>query len=58
MDATQLGQYPAHLEPTQKGNDEILERSYGETRRSSVQIRPAPPKPTPEHATIGMRCEF
>jgi hypothetical protein len=36
-----------HLEPTQKGNDEILERSYsyhGETRRSSVQIRPAPPK--------------
>ena len=26
-----------------QGNDRILELSYGETRRSSVQIRPAPP---------------
>ena len=40
---TPLGQYPAHLETTQKGNDEILERSYGETRRSPVQIGAAPP---------------
>ena len=33
-------------EPDPKGNDRVLERSYrnGETRRSSVQIRPAPPK--------------
>jgi integrase len=37
-----LGTY-THSGPTQQGNDEILERSFGETRRSSVQIRPAPP---------------
>jgi hypothetical protein len=38
-----LGTY--NIEPTHKGNEEFLEMSYqtGETRRSSVQIRPAPP---------------
>ena len=33
-----LAQESRHLD-----DDEILEQSYGETRRSSVQIRPAPP---------------
>jgi len=54
-DTTQLGQYPAHLETTQKGNDEILERSYGETRRSPVQIGAAPPKPISQHAAKAVR---
>src|SRR4030067_1273796 len=38
-----LGTY--NIKPTHTGNEEFLEMSYqtGETRRSSVQIRPAPP---------------
>jgi hypothetical protein len=41
-----LGTY--NINPTHKGNEESLEMSYqtGETRRSSVQIRPAPPRPS------------
>ena len=36
-----------HIAPTHKGNEDNLELSAstrGETRRSSVQIRPTPPK--------------
>ena len=44
---TSEGSLGTYLESTQKGNDEILEQSpvqAGETRRSSVQIRTAPPQ--------------
>ena len=47
------------LTPTDpRGNEEVLERScHGETRRSSVQIRPAPPKPTFKYTTLSTHCE-
>jgi len=35
---------PEENQTTAKQDDEILERSYEETRRSVVQIRPTPPK--------------
>lgn len=44
MKSLSLEQKSRQIEPTQEGNEEVLERSYEETRRSSVQIRATPPK--------------
>ena len=43
MKSRTLDNKSRQIELTQKGNEEVLERSE-DTRRSSVQIRPAPPK--------------
>jgi len=40
---------------TSKRDEEVLELSYEETRRSPVQIGAAPPKPISQHAAKAVR---